>query len=283
MKTREMNASEGKASAPLSNLTIRLLTAAVVAPLILGALFMTPPWAFTSMVLLGTAAASFELGRMVAPDHFLGRAWLALASLGLVLGMVFIQDAPTLAFSFIGVTLGGLLVSLLSASPVEGAAGRMAWFVAGPLYIGLLLSTLVMLHQRPQGGSWVVLAMMLAWFGDTGGYFAGRAFGKHPLAPSISPKKTREGALGSVVGSTLAALLAHFWYLPSLPLSAALALALLGGTCGQLGDLCESLIKRSTGVKDSGRLIPGHGGILDRIDGLMFCGAITWAYAHYFT
>ena len=109
-----------------------------------------------------------------------------------------------------------------------------------------------------------MLALMLSWLSDTGGYFAGRLFGKHKLYPAVSPKKTVEGAIGGLAGAIVGALIAHFFYLRSLPLGHGVALALVAGAAGQAGDLGESLLKRSFGVKDSGGIVPGHGVLLDR-------------------
>jgi phosphatidate cytidylyltransferase len=152
--------------------------------------------------------------------------------------------------------------------------------VAAPLYVGGLLTTIGLIHRDlgPIGPHYVVMTLMFAWFGDTGGYFFGRYLGKTKLYEAVSPKKTREGFFGSLVGSCVGALLAHFWYLPSIPLLHALALALVGGALGQLGDLVESLIKRSTGIKDSGTLVPGHGGILDRVDALLIVSPLVYLY-----
>jgi phosphatidate cytidylyltransferase len=119
---------------------------------------------------------------------------------------------------------------------------------------------------------------MLAWFGDTGGYFAGRFLGKHKLYPAVSPKKTVEGSLGGLAGSVVGALWASFGYLPSLPVAHAVPLAIVAGALGQAGDLGESLIKRSTGVKDSGQIVPGHGGILDRVDALIVTSSVVFLY-----
>ena len=122
------------------------------------------------------------------------------------------------------------------------------------------------------------MAFMFAWFADTGGYFGGRFFGKHKLYEAVSPKKTVEGAIGGLVGAVIGALMASLGYLRVLPLSHTIPLALFAGALGEAGDLGESLIKRSMGVKDSGAIVPGHGGILDRADALIFTSVAVYAY-----
>ena len=120
-----------------------------------------------------------------------------------------------------------------------------------------------------------------AWGSDTGGYFAGKAFGKHKLYEKISPNKTIEGSIGGLVAVVGFALAAHYLWLDELTMVHAIVLGLVAGAVGQAGDLCVSIIKRSTGVKDSGFIIPGHGGLLDRIDALMFTAVVTLLYAQW--
>ena len=119
--------------------------------------------------------------------------------------------------------------------------------------------------------------MWSAWMGDTCAYFFGKYFGKHKLAPRISPKKTIEGSIGGLLGSASTAIIAHYGM--GLPWLHGVAVSIIAGAFGQAGDLAESLIKRSTGFKDSGNLLPGHGGMLDRVDGLMFASVVWLAYA----
>lgn len=281
--------AEGRAPAPaaeaapkpksrMSNLASRLATAAVFVPLLLWLLYLAPGWSFLILVFVAIVVASAELFAMTMPGARLAQAWGVVASLGVASVVLFLQRADVLVGTMGALVVAGFLVSLVQPEPIERAAQRMGWAIAGPLYTGGLIATLALLHQQEHGGSWVVLAMMFAWLSDTGGYFAGRAFGKHKLYEKVSPKKTIEGAIGGLGGSVAGALLAHFWFLPVLPLLDGVILAVVAGAIGQAGDLCESLIKRSVGVKDSGSILPGHGGLLDRIDALVFTGAVTWAY-----
>jgi phosphatidate cytidylyltransferase len=270
--------SEAPAPKKASNLVVRLSTAAVAAPVILYLLFWAPPWGFQILVMSAVAIAAFELfGMTMGKDRVL-EGYGILASLAVATVVLFFPSPPVLVATFALLPMAGLLFALVRPDPIDRADRRMAWMIAGPLYVGLL-ATIGRLHMRDNGGGWVVLTMMLAWFGDTGGYFAGRAFGKHKLYEKVSPKKTIEGSVGGLAGSVLGALLAHFWYLQALPLVGGVLLALVAGALGQAGDLSESLIKRSAGVKDSGVIVPGHGGLLDRVDALVFTGAATWLYA----
>ncbi|MCZ7686747.1 MAG: phosphatidate cytidylyltransferase [Sandaracinaceae bacterium] len=157
----------------------------------------------------------------------------------------------------------------------------MGWLIAGPLYVGVAVGALAKLHHLDNGGTWVVLSMALAWGSDTGGYFAGRAFGRHKLYEKISPKKTVEGSIGGLAAVVAFALAMRALWIPELPWAHAVVLALVAGAVGQAGDLCISVIKRSMGVKDSGHIIPGHGGLLDRIDALMFTAIVTLLYAEW--
>src|SRR5262249_12821154 len=150
------------------------------------------------------------------------------------------------------------LMGLSQPQPPAAAGMRTAWLIAGPFYVGGLLGTVNKLHTLPNGGQGVLLAVWIAGASDTRAYFGGRYFGKTKLAPRISPSKTVEGSIGGLLGSLTGGLAAHFGYLPSLPLLDAVLLAVLGGALGQMGDLVESLIKRSTNVKDSGHILPGH-------------------------
>jgi phosphatidate cytidylyltransferase len=181
-------------------------------------------------------------------------------------------------------TLGALpLLSILFAlfrlGEIQTAAARMAATTFGPLWLSLL-TFIAMLRQKQGdiGPGYVLMTLMFAWLADTGGYFAGRYFGKHKLYEAVSPKKTVEGFAGALLAAMLGALLAHFWYLPQIPLADALGLALVAGALGQLGDLGESLLKRSTGVKDSGEIVPGHGGMLDRLDALFVTSVLVYLY-----
>jgi phosphatidate cytidylyltransferase len=147
-----------------------------------------------------------------------------------------------------------------------------------------MLTTLALLRRdQPgtDGAGYVVVALAFAWMSDTGGYFAGRYLGKHKLYEAVSPKKTIEGSIGGLAGAVLGGVAAHFTFLPSLPLGHAIVLAVVAGFLGQLGDLGESLLKRSVGVKDSGAILPGHGGILDRVDALLVTSTILYLYTRW--
>lgn len=265
-----------------SNLTLRLLTAAVTVPLILYSLFVGPHWLFPVLCGISTVFGALELFQMTMPGHRIMQAWGVASSLAVFSVVAFNLPSMWLNAMLIAIVCGGMLVNLIAVEPMEQAASRTGWSIAGPVYIGGLFGIIAQLFQEEHGGAWVLLAMLCGFWSDTGGYFAGRKFGKHTLYARVSPKKTVEGSIGGLFGALVGGLIVHFWFLPSLPLLNTILLSLAAAAAGQAGDLCESLIKRSTGVKDSGTLLPGHGGILDRVDALLFSSSMIWVYVQLF-
>jgi phosphatidate cytidylyltransferase len=259
------------------NLVERAISAVVLLPL---AIWLTwvGGWPFAGLVGVAAASCAVELLLMAGPLR--AAEWYGVAVTGLIPLMAAVNRSGGFLPSWAGLVLSMatllLLVILLFAHGDQGEvparAGRvtLAWF-----YCGVLAATLVGL--RLQGGTgWVVLAFVLTWANDTTAYFAGLLFGKHKLYERVSPKKTWEGFAGGAVGSLVGALVIRATMLQELPVPAALLLGLGAAVLGPLGDFTESLLKRAAGVKDSGKLIPGHGGLLDRIDALLF--VVPWVY-----
>ncbi len=269
--------AEGKAS----NLTIRIATAIVGVPAILALIFVAPPWGFYRLVLAAVVVGSSELFAMTHPGD---RASIALG--------VLVSAATSLAFFFghadpralvtllVAVPLLGPLLTLARLGDMKTAALRATAMGMGPLFVAVPLTMLALLRvDHPKDGTgFVVLAMGCAWISDTGGYFAGRFLGKHKLYEAVSPKKTVEGAIGGLLAGLAGAIFIRFVLLPMVPLSHMVALAIVAGAFGQAGDLGESLLKRSFGVKDSGGIVPGHGGILDRVDAMLVTATLTYLY-----
>jgi phosphatidate cytidylyltransferase len=267
---------------PRSNLTIRIATSVVAVPLLLWAIFGCPAWAWYLVVLTAVAVGSKELFAMTHPGDPVAQTIGAATSLGVSLALYFfIADARAVLMVLLAAPLLGTLVPLWRLGEIPTAGLRMMAGIAGPLYLGGLLTTSGLLRRDlgADGAGYVLLSLGIAWLADTGGYFFGRFLGRAKLYPAISPKKTQAGFVGALVGAVLAGVAAHYWFLPRIPLWHALVLGLVAGGLGQLGDLAESLLKRSTGNKDSGRVLPGHGGLLDRIDALLIVSPIVYAYA----
>lgn len=185
--------------------------------------------------------------------------------------------------------LGGVAVLFLTFSllflfrleTVEDAAREIAYATLCFLYIPFLLMHLVMLHRTPYGWQWLLVLMLIVMTNDSAAYYTGSAIGKHRLYPQVSPKKSIEGAIGGLFGSIGGTVLAKYTFFPQLSLVDAVLTAVVIGILGQTGDLFESLLKRSFGVKDSGSIIPGHGGVLDRLDSIIFAAPATYYYAVY--
>jgi len=173
------------------------------------------------------------------------------------------------------------LIYLLFRRHKEGAFTSWLWTLAGILYIGWLLSHLVALRGLDYGRNWVFFVLFVTWVSDTTAFLVGRRFGRHRLAPLISSAKTWEGTIGGICGAIAISTLFFTPTVFQLPISywQAVVFSLLASILGQVGDLVESLLKRNMGVKDSGKLMPGHGGILDRIDSLLFAGIVIYYYA----
>lgn len=144
--------------------------------------------------------------------------------------------------------------------------------------VPLVLLAVVRRDDLRDGPTFVVMALAFAWAADTGGYFGGRFFGRHKLYEAVSPKKTVEGAIGGLAAAALSAVIIQVLLKPLMPLWHTVVLSLVAGALGQAGDLGESLIKRSVGVKDSGAIVPGHGGILDRVDALLLTSSCVYLY-----
>jgi phosphatidate cytidylyltransferase len=264
-----------------SNLTLRLGTAAVVVPPLLYLMYLGPSAGFFVAVLVAATLAARELFRMTHPGDAISQVVCVSLTLAAASAVYLCADDPrVLLTAFLAIPLIGILLPLFRLGDIATAGLRMTAGAAGPIFVGATLATLALLRRDfTSGPSWVLLALMFAWLADTGGYFFGRFLGKTPLYPAVSPKKTRAGFVGALVGACVGTLIAHFWYLPELDLARGLPLAVVAGAAGQLGDLAESLLKRSTGIKDSGSLVPGHGGMLDRVDALLVVGPLVYLFA----
>jgi phosphatidate cytidylyltransferase len=268
--------------AAASNLVMRFASAAVGVPIILSLVYIAPPWAFYLLVLGAVLFGAQELFAMTHPGDRVSQGVGVLVS-AIASATVYLWhgDPRVLLTLLVMVPVFGPLFTLARLGSIETAALRACALGFGPLFLAppLTLLALMRVNLGAAGSGSVILALGLAWFADTGAYFAGRFLGKHKLYEAVSPKKTVEGAVGGLVASVVWALLGCFWFLRgSLPVAHAVPLALVAGVLGQAGDLAESLLKRSTGVKDSGALVPGHGGILDRVDALIVTSIVVYLY-----
>jgi phosphatidate cytidylyltransferase len=243
-------------------------------------MFAGPPWAWPAFVLVAIAIGGYELMAMKVPSSRGLRLWGSLTSVLFGYTIIFVNDAAALYGVVLIIILGSMAWSLLQDDPLHNASVRIGWLLGTPIYVGGTLSAVAMVRAFDPTGAWVLLTMVLAWGSDTSAYFVGRKYGKTKLAPRISPKKTLEGAAGGLAAAVVGAIIMSF-FLPGIGLLDAIALGVLGGAAGQAGDLMVSVLKRSSGVKDSGGILPGHGGILDRADALAFTGPATWAYGHF--
>jgi phosphatidate cytidylyltransferase len=265
-----------------SNLTVRLLTAAVGVPAILALLYLVPPIGFYVLVFAAVSVGAWELLAMTHPGdrvaQTFGLVLCQAVSIGVYLGG---HDGRVTLAMLVAIPGISLLFTLFRLGDLNTAAIRAFAMAFGPVFVAAPL-TLLAVTQRDfgkAGPGLVLMSFMFAWFADTGGYFAGRFLGKHKLYEAVSPKKTVEGFVGGLGGAVIGALAASLGYLREVPLWHSIPLALFAGALGAAGDLGESLIKRSMGVKDSGAIVPGHGGILDRVDALIFTSAAVYAYA----
>jgi len=258
----------------------RVITALWGIPLVVVAVWFDGPlpW-FTILAAVAGLLACLEFYRVSGVSNV-----LPLAIFGLVVTVLFIGYPHCTFASALPVLLTAAVVLSLIILVVmrkrEGIFSNWAWMMGSILYIGWLLSLLVTI-RLDAGRDWLYLVLFATFASDTSAYFIGKAFGKHKLAPGISPGKTWEGAVAGVVGAVVICLLFMLDTPLQLPFGYghAVILGVLISVFGQLGDLVESLFKRSFGAKDSGGIMPGHGGILDRLDSLLFAGAVVYGYS----
>jgi phosphatidate cytidylyltransferase len=253
------------------NLLVRIASAAVLLPVLGALVWWREAWGFGLLALAAGTLALREYTALTLPGRPAGER-CAVVAIGTSLTAAF-YARPELGavWSMMAVVLLGVLAVLRAG---EDAARRLCASSFGVFYIGGMSAALPLLHQTaPDGRLWVIVALAVTFVGDTGAFFVGRAVGRHKLAPTISPGKTWEGFFGGLGAGMGFMFLARATFFPALTLRDVLLVGLVSSIVGPIGDLVESLIKRSAGAKDSGCLIPGHGGVLDRIDALLFVGA----------
>ncbi len=268
-----------------SDIVPRLVTAVVAIPVLLWVILAGPHWAFFALVAWAGATSAWEYCGITVGDELPSTKPLAALLAGGVMATAYFAGAYLSLSLYAAVAIAFLFV-LFCHKDQPRATHHMGSLVTAVMYGGLMFIPLALMRHGAgddTGPLWVIMSLAIVWGSDTGAYFAGRAFGKHKLAPTVSPNKTIEGAIGSALSAVGFALLFDQIYRFTSPdsweglkLWQAAVLALPANFLGQTGDLAESLIKRAHQVKDSGTIIYGHGGMLDRIDALIF--ASPWFY-----
>jgi phosphatidate cytidylyltransferase len=246
----------------------RIATAAVLLPVIVWVALLSPNWAFNTVLAAIGLAAFHEFDGIVAA-HGVRRAGVPGMAAGLVLLFAPQPDLVAVLIVILAMILGLFARDLRDAMPGAAALLLGVFYIFGAWRCARSL--------RDLNPHWLMVALLVSWAGDTAAYYVGRACGRHKLAPLVSPGKTWEGAFGSVAGGVLAAGVYTRFLIPLFPLLFVIAIAAAANIAGQIGDLCESALKRGGGVKDSGTTLPGHGGWLDRVDSSLFSIPVVYA------
>ena len=259
----------------------RLLTAAFLIPSAWYLCKRAPFPLFLAAALLLAALGTWECAGILKARGSRPFALLAvLGSLGVVGSFALMSPFPIAVAVLTAVVLASSTLAMLRRASPESMLDAAMTTVFPVLFVGLPFAFVAALQTVPgdNGPDLLLLAMLCVTLSDAGAYYVGSAFGAHRLAPVISPKKSWEGAAGGVLGSVVGALIAHAWFFRKLPLAHALALGVILCGAGILGDLGESMLKRAAGVKDSSALLPGHGGVLDRVDSLLVAAPVLYYY-----
>ena len=258
----------------------RLISGLLFLPIFYLVAWVLPPEYFTALVLSGVVVGQYEFYRMAR-----ARGYRPLSLLGIALGMLVLLDfyhplhpGAGVFFSVAASILIILIVRLFSPRPVEGAIEDVASTFLGVFYVAMLFAFQVVIRTGTDGKQWLVFLYFIIWASDIGAYSIGIPFGRHRLYEKVSPKKSWEGLFGALAASAGMALICRVWFMPPVGKSEAVVLALALAMIGTIGDLVESLFKRAAGVKDSGGLIPGHGGVLDRMDSMLFAAPVLYYY-----
>ncbi len=265
----------------------RWLTSIVAAPVISLLILYGPMASFVGLIAIVGAIATYEYffilfsgekNRIFSP----GPVWCAFCGLLILVAAGLLR----LDLLFLLVWLGFAGMAVLSMHRFSAASGReIMKLVAGGtqflVYIPIPLAALILLRGQPNGVAWIFFLVFIVFLGDAAAFYAGTYLGRHKLHPAISPGKTIEGAIGGIAANLVAAFVFKSIFLPELPNMLVLIFAPLAGIAGQLGDLFESEMKRTSNIKDSGNILPGHGGILDRIDALIFAAPLAYFFNVY--
>lgn len=260
----------------------RWITAIVAIPVLVVLIYKGSAAVFACLIAVISVLAAWEYfyivsngdkTRILKPIPLLGAA----AGLGLIAAALYAAFEVMLLVLLFGV----IIAALFSMPPYRHSRQileTVATQVQGVVYIFLSLSTLVLLRGGPDGMTWIFLVLLVVFLGDVGAFYVGTYLGKRKLAPAISPGKSVEGAIGGLAANVVVALVFKFLLLPELAAGLVVIFALALGIAGQIGDLFESELKRKSGIKDSGGILPGHGGMLDRIDALLFAGPVAYGF-----
>jgi len=257
----------------------RVLSTLILLPVFVGIVMLGPLWLFGATVVVVAAVGQWEFTGMFERVGVRSFRVLGLVG-GTVLTASFALPVSERA-AFTTVLLGVLLAALARPRGERVAWEPPAVTVLGICYVNWLLGYGFWLRDLPAGADWVLLLVSVTWMGETAAYVVGSTLGRTKLAPRISPRKTVEGALAQLLVSVLTAMAACAWFFTELGLGRAVVVGLLLGVVGQVGDLVESALKRSLGAKDTAALIPGHGGLLDRLDSLLFNTPALYYYARF--
>jgi len=251
---------------------LRILSAVVLIPVALAAVFFAPPDLYLAALGVIGSLCLFEYFQIMARLGARAQPWFGYAGFWILLAGLRLAWLPA-ATLFSCLLLAAFLAAMWRRDPIRDRVSGMMVNLLGIMYLGFSLyaAYIVRFAFGPHAGlEWTLLVLAVTWAGDTGALLGGKWFGRTQFAPKLSPHKTNEGAVFGLLAGVLAAVILHYLFFADLPLGQLIPAALLTGVFGQLGDLAESMLKRAAEVKESGHLIPGHGGLLDRIDSLLF-------------
>ncbi len=261
------------------NLYIRTTTALLFLPIFYVVAWRLSSVYFTVLVMTAAVIGQYEFYRMVRARGFHPNVALG-SALGVLVILAFYRRLPgaDMVLAITAVTILVLVARLFSPRAVDGAIEDIASTLLGILYVALLFAFQVGIRTGHDGKQWLVFLYFVIWASDIGAYAIGVPFGRHRLYEKISPKKSIEGLIGALAASIGMAVLCRKWFMPPTGAGEAVALGLALAVVGTIGDLAESLIKRAAGVKDSGGIVPGHGGILDRMDSMLLAAPVLYFY-----